>query len=229
MKRTFAKSAALLALVLSLSSVAQVPNEGLANGIIAARQKNAALLKQFTWNCRTEMTTDGNLQDLRIELVNMNPDGTLQKTLLNDQEGVLPNGFFRHMIAENKRTQLEQYVAGLSGLVEQYTLPNPGAIVNFLSTAQIQPITTPAGKTVLQVTGNNVITPGDTFSMTIDGKSLLPLSLQITTFNNGDPVTIAGTFKAMKGGPNHLAYGVVNVASKNLPVTIHNYDYFAND
>ncbi len=229
MKRTIAGVMGALVMVLSLTSVAQVPNEGLANGIIVARQKNANLLKQFNWSCRTDMTENGNLQDLRINLVTMAPDGTLQKTLLNDQPGALPNGFFRRAIAENQRKQLEQYVGGVTGVVEQYTLPNPGAIVNFLSTAQVQPMTTPDGKTMLQVSGNNVITPGDTFAMTIDGKSLMPISIQVNTFYNGDPVTISGTFKSMKDGLNHLQYATVTIPSKNVTLMVHNYDYVANE
>ncbi|HUO09406.1 MAG TPA: hypothetical protein VM008_13950 [Phycisphaerae bacterium] len=228
MKRTIAVVVGILAVVLTMTSLAQVANEGLANGIIVARQKNAALLKQYNWNCRTDMTENGNLQDLRINLVNMGPDGTLQKQLLSDQEGALPNGFLRKAAAENKRKELEQYVGGVMALVEQYTLPNPGAVVNFLSTAQVQPVTT-AGKTVLQINGSNVITPGDTFSMTIDGQSLQPVSIQVNTFYNGDPVTISGTFKSMKGGPNHLQYATVIAATKNLSVAVHNFDYVLND
>jgi hypothetical protein len=229
MKRTIPMLAGVLSVLLSVLSLGQVPNENLANAIVAARQKNAVILKQYNWNCRTDITQNGALQDLRIDLVSMGPDGSLQKTVLNDQPGALPNGFIRRLIAQNQRKQLEQYIAGLTGVVEQYTLPNPGAVVNFLSTAQVQPMTTPDGKTVLQVNGSNVITTGDTFTMTIDGKSLLPISVQVNTSYNGDAVTISGTFKSMKGGPNHLQYVTVDDAAKNLTLMLHNYDYFLND
>src|SRR5215510_9630459 len=49
----------LLLLAFSVPIKAQVPNEGIANMIIQARQKNAAQLKQYTWTCRIELTQNG--------------------------------------------------------------------------------------------------------------------------------------------------------------------------
>jgi hypothetical protein len=51
MKRTIYSIIPILGLLMfsfSLTSVAQVPNEGIANMIIQARQKNSAQLKQYT-------------------------------------------------------------------------------------------------------------------------------------------------------------------------------------
>src|SRR5271156_792958 len=100
----------------------QVKNEGLANQIIAARQKNAALMKQYNWNCRTEFLDNGDVKDTRIDLVMFGPDGNLQKTVLNDQHSSLPGGFLRRAVAENKRQEMEQYLVGLHELLNKYTL-----------------------------------------------------------------------------------------------------------
>lgn len=220
---------AVLGILLPLTAVAQVPNEGLANGVVAARQKNATQLQQYNWNCRTEITQNGNLQDLRIDLVNLGPDGTPQKSLLNDQPGQLPGGFLRRAIEKGNRKNLEEYVGGLAKLLDQYTLPGAGKVIAFLVQAQVQPITSPEGKTILQVTGNGVVVPGDTFTMKIDGTSLLPISIEITTTFQGDAVTVSGTFKTDRSGLNHLQYATITVADQNLSVNIHNYDYVPND
>jgi hypothetical protein len=66
MKRLIMLTAALTALGSPALLPAQVANEGLANGIIAARQKNAALMKQYSWNCRTEVSENGTPKDTRI-------------------------------------------------------------------------------------------------------------------------------------------------------------------
>ncbi|MBX3358869.1 MAG: hypothetical protein KF745_10615 [Phycisphaeraceae bacterium] len=217
------------ALMLPLTALAQVRNEGLANGIVAARQKNATMLAQYNWNCRTEVLKGEAMQDLRIDLVNLGPDGQPQRTLLNDQQGRLPGGFFRKAIAEGQRKKLEKFAEGLGKLVDQYTLPAGGKVVEFLSQAQVQPITSPDGRSLLQVNGSGVVVPGDTFSMTLDGASLLPTSVQISTTFEGDQVTISATFKTMNSGLHHLQYATVEVPSKSLTVNIHNYDYVPND
>lgn len=51
---TLALAAALLSLGTSLTVQAQVANEGLANSITAARQKNAQMMQQYSWNSRME-------------------------------------------------------------------------------------------------------------------------------------------------------------------------------
>src|SRR5579862_6392503 len=111
------------ALLLPLTLTAQVQNENLANAILTARKHDATLLAQYNWNCRTEILQNGSVQDIRIDLVNLGPNGQPQHSLLNDTPGQLPNGFFRKSIAENKRKDLEKYINDLSKLVDQYTLP----------------------------------------------------------------------------------------------------------
>jgi hypothetical protein len=229
MKTMFLVIMGLAALLLSLTVAAQVQNENLANGILAARKKEAALLQQYNWNCRTEILRDSKVQDLRIDLVTCGSDGQPQRTLLNDQPGKLPNGFLRKAVAANKRKEIEKYVSDLSKLVDQYTLPSAGKVIDFLAQAQVQPLTTPDGKTLLQVSGNNVVVAGDTFTMMVDGRTLQPTAIQITTLYNGAQATVSATFKAMKTGPNHLQYATVEVPDKKVTVMIHNYDYAPND
>jgi hypothetical protein len=129
MKRTLCSIILIIGLLMfsfSLPIRAQVPNEGIANMIIQARQKNSAQLKQYIWTSRIELTQNGTVQDTRIDQVSYGPDGNLQQTLLNDQSASLPRGFLRRAIAENKRQQTEQYMTGLRALVDQYTLKLAG-------------------------------------------------------------------------------------------------------
>src|SRR5436190_22531646 len=110
MKPTLSLITGAAALLFPMVLIAQVQNESLARGIIAARKKDAAMLKQYNWNCRTEIMDSGQLQDLRIDLMTLGPDGQPTRSLLNDQPGQLPGGFLRKRIEENKRKDLEKYV-----------------------------------------------------------------------------------------------------------------------
>ena len=125
--------------------------------VVQSRAANAALMKQYTWNERIDFLVKGQQKDLRIDLVNFGPDGKLQRTTLNDQSAPLPGGFFRKKIAEDERKDVEKYLKGLGELLHQYTLPTPGAVMNFLDSA----VPVPSGPGQLMVTGMNVVQPGD--------------------------------------------------------------------
>lgn len=133
---------ALIALLVVLGWVETAPaqtaagaNAGMAAQLAKARAANAALMKQYTWNSRVEVLDQGEVKDLRIELVNYGPSGQLQRNILNDQSAPLPFGFLRRKIAERERAKVEEYLMGLRSLLEQYTLPSEGKMLAFMNQA----------------------------------------------------------------------------------------------
>jgi len=215
-------TAALMTLSGAPTLIAQVPNEGLANLIIAARQKNAALLKQYSWNCRSELSENGVTKDTRVDTVTWGPDGQPQHTLLNDQSNPLPRGFLRKRVAEREREEMETYLKSLRTFLHQYTLPTAGQVINLISSTTI-PAPSPDG--ALQITGASVVVPSDTVSLTINAPTRQTCRMSIMTFFNGDEVTVIATFKTLANGLNYPAYIQVNVPDKNLTLLIQNYDY----
>lgn len=224
MKRTAIVMVSVAAIFTPIALLAQVPNEGLANAIAAARQKNAALMRQYNWNCRTELLQNNKMVDLRIDLVSLGTDGRLQHTLLNDQTAQLPRGFLRHAIAQGQERKAEQAVHGLHSLVERYTLPTAGKVVAFMVQAHVKPITSPGAPTQLQVQGKDVVVPGDTFTMMFNGATMQPTSIKISTTINGNAADISGTFTTLRSGLNILQYATAEIPSQNITVLIHDYD-----
>jgi hypothetical protein len=215
-------AAALVSLGASLVLQAQVANEGLANAIIAARQKNATLMKQYSWSCRTEILENGTPKDTRIDTVTYGPDGQPQHTLMSDQSNPLPGGFFRRRIAEREREDTEKYLKSLRTFLHQYTLPTAGAVINFISTT---PIAAPGPGGVLQLSGSSVVVPGDTVSISVYAPTKETRRMSIMTFFQGDEVTVTATFKTLANGLNYPAYLQLNVPDKNLSILIQNFDY----
>lgn len=130
----------LFALVLPQGVLAQTALSANANAAVQinqARQANAVLMRQCTWNSRTEIIYQGQVKDTRIELINYAPDGRLQRILLNDQSAPMPRGFLRRHVAEDEKKKMEEYLQGLQGLLEQYTLPATGKILDFMMSATI--------------------------------------------------------------------------------------------
>jgi len=214
-----------VALLISSTLVVQAADENLASGILAARKKQVDLLKQYNWNSRTEIQQNDNTEDIRIDLVNLGPDGHAQRSILNDEKSDAPRRFIRRVIAEERRKEIERYLRELSDLVDQYTLPSDGKVMDFLSGAEVQPVTTDDGKTVLQITGNGIVVPDDNYVLTVDQTTLEPTQVQITSSYDGNEVTINASFITMKDGLNHVQFATVEVPDKHLTLLVHNYDY----
>lgn len=218
-----------VALLLASVVTAQVPNENIANQIIAARQKNTAMMKQYSWTCRTEIIHEGEVKDTRVEQVCYGPDGTLQRSLVSNQGPHMPGGLLRHAAAEHKKEETEKYLKGLRDLLEQYTMSSAGAVINFIAGAKITPVQTPDGKTVLTMTGNNVVNPGDTLTMTIDPGTFHMTGVSISSTYDGHSVTANCSFKTLASGLTFMQFATVQVPDKNLGLQIHNFDYVQNN
>jgi hypothetical protein len=203
-------------------SQAQVQNSGLALQIVEARQKNAALLKQYSWNCRTEITENGEVKDTRVDTVTFGPDGQPQHTILSNQANPLPGGFFRKRIAEKERDDMEKYLKSLRTFLHQYTLPTAGAVLNFISST---PIGAPDANGNFQIAGGSVVVPGDTMSLWIKATTRETVRMTLMTYFQQDQVTVTATFKTLATGLNYPAYLQISIPDKNLSVLIQNYDY----
>jgi hypothetical protein len=189
-----------------------------------SRAANAALLKQYTWNERIDFLVNGQEKDLRIDLVNVGPDGKLQRTVLNDESSPLPRGFFRRKIAEGKKKDVQEYIQGLSALLHKYTLPTPGAVMNFLDTAT----TVPVGPGQLMVSGQNVVQPGDSLTIYLDSATKRTQRVVVSTAFQGNPVNLTATFATLPSGLNYPAYAEVVVPAKGYDVKVQNFNYQQN-
>jgi len=214
--------------VVSIASAQYPPQMSHALQIAQARQANAALMHQYTWNSRTEIIVDGKVKDIRIEVVQFGPYGQLQHTLLNDQQSKgmylpTPIGFLRRSIAENEKKDLEQFLQGMKQLLQQYTLPTTGKIYDFLSTA------VPAGPDAdgnFTLTGYNVVQPGDSMTMVVNAWTKQPRQVTVNTTFQGDAVQLTATFQTVPvSGLNYAAFAEADVPAKNLSVQVQNYNY----
>ena len=206
--------------ILAQSSPAK--NTSMAVQITEARKANAALMRQYTWNSRTELIDQGVLKDTRIEMVGYGSDGRVIRTPLNDFSAPLPKGFLRRAMAENEMHKVEDYMTGLRGFLDQYTLPTAGKVLDFVSQAKIPP---PDANGLLYLKGSNVVVPGDSFSLWVKAATLQTSKIEVETFFQGDVVVMTSTSKTLPNGLTYMAYTEVTIAVKYLRLQIHNYDY----
>ena len=192
--------------------------------VVQSRAQNAALLKQYTWNERVDFFVNGQEKDLRLDLVNIGPDGKLQRTIMNDQSAPLPRGFLRRAIAEGKKKDVQEYIQGLGALLHKYTLPTAGAVLNFLDSAT----TVPSAPGQLMVTGQNVVQPGDSLTIYLDAATNRTQRLVVSTTFQGNPVNVTATFATLPSGLNYPAYAEVVVPAKGYDVRVQNFNYQQN-
>ena len=190
--------------------------------ITEARKANARLMHQYSWHSRTELIENGEVKDMRLELVQYGPDDRLQRIVENEQGASLPFGFIRRAIAEKKRKEMETYLKGLRSLIDQYTLPTAGKVLDFMDKAS----TTLAddGRMIL-MNGSSVVVPGDSLSIWTEASTRKTSKIQVDTFFQGDAVNLTATFKTLRSGLTHVNYAEVIVPAKNLSVQVQNFDY----
>jgi len=190
--------------------------------ITEARKANAKLMHQYSWQSRTELIENGTVKDMRLEQVQYGPDGRLQRMVQNEQGASLPHGFLRRAIAEKKRKQMEEYLKGLRGLLDQYTLPTAGKVLDFMDKAR----TTLAddGRLIL-MSGTGVVVPGDSLSVWTEAATRKTHKIQVNSFFQGEAVNLTATFKTLRRGLNHVDYAEVVVPGKNLSVQVQNFNY----
>lgn len=219
-----------LGLLLFGGLAAQVPNLDLALKIVQERKANDALLKQYTWTCRTELVDNGKVQDIRIEQVQYGPGGTLQRDLLNDDNFNHPKGLlFRRLIEQGQQQQLEKYLKGLRELLDKYTLPGPGKVLDFMASAKVEFTQAPDGTALLKMSGSGVVVPGDTLSLWADASTHKMRKLQITTTYEGGAATVNASFKTLGSGLTFMSLAEVEIPDKHLSLQAHNFDYEPND
>jgi hypothetical protein len=190
--------------------------------IANARKANAALMRQYTWESRTEIIEEGAVKDIRIEAVSYSADGQLQRSFLKDQPMPLPESLLGEIIAKKRKERLEMYMKGLRSLLDQYTLPTEAKVVDFVNQAAAA---RPGARGLIWITGSNVLLPGDNLSIWVDASTRQTRKTQVNTFYEGQAVNLTATFKTLPSGLTYASYAEVNIPGKQFTVRVHNYDY----
>ncbi len=103
-----------------------------------------------------------------------------------------------------------------SRLLEQYTLPTAGGAQDFLNKALA---TGPDASGLFELTSIGVVVPGDIFRLWVNPLTRHAPKGQVSTWFQGDPVTLTATFKTLASGLNHLADAEVTVPAKQSRAT----------
>lgn len=120
---------------------------------------------------------------------------------------------------------MEKYLKGLRSLLDQYTLPSAGAVLNFLTTAQT---TGPGPEGFLTTAGSNVVMQGDSLTIWTVAATHQMARVSVNSLYQGAAVQMTATFKTLPSGLNYMNYATVDVPAQQLQLLVQNFDFVQN-
>jgi hypothetical protein len=187
--------------------------ENLAKKFFEVKKTSSELIRQFTWNTRTDVTRKDKVVDILIEENRYEPDGKLVHKVVNDQEAKLPSSFLVHRIA---------FMNDLRLFLQEYALEDLNKAINFFSKAKIIFVESQGD---IIVSSENIITKGDKMTWWMDKSNYSTTKASISTIFQGSQVEFTATYKFSSPGIHYMTFAEIIVPSKTIMVQIHSYDY----
>ena len=198
------------------------PDKGaLATQISEGRKQNMLMMRNYTWNTRTEVKIDGEVKSVKIDLVRFNADGEMQKTKISDSaDGQKKPRGVKGKVASKKIKGMQEWAAELTGLLKQYSLPTSGSILDMLEKATVER----TGQ-LATLNASNVVQSDDKMTMLIDTGSGQMKMVEVSTSLDGDAVDVEILNESIEGGPTYTARQIVKVPAQKVELTIENFNF----
>jgi hypothetical protein len=184
-------------------------------------QQNAALMRQYSWKMRVEVTVKDEIKPAKMYQMRFDADGKPQKTLLTAEEKQKKKRGVRGRIIKKKMKAMKEWAGELADVVKTYTTATPGTMLDFYAKAKM----TPEADGTVKIEGAGFMQPGDTATFWIDPQTKGSRRFTFTTTLDGDPVTGEVQYARVPGGPSYAAQTVINVAAKKVRAKVETFDY----
>jgi hypothetical protein len=209
----------MLMLMLMTADIAGAQsNAEIAEKISQTRQENAQRTRNYSWTKRTEVKVKGEVKSTTTELVRYTVDGELQTTPISEDKAKAPKRI-KGKIAKKKGGEMKDWMAELGGVLQAYSLPTTGNLVDFLDKAVVVP--DGAGK---KLVADDVVKPGDNMMMWIDETSSLTRTEVLTEYDDAG-VQLTTDHATTSDGLDFVARTVIIVPEKNVEMTVENFSY----
>lgn len=206
-------------------AMAQGPADAakLAVQISEKREADRKRLLDYSWKTRTEISIKGETKVVKVELVRFDVDGRMQKTTLNEEKsGQGAERGVRGRIQKRKAEEKKEWFGELNRLLEQYSLPTTGKVLDYLDKATFGPGERPG---TIRIQGTNVVQQGDELTMWIDTESKETKFTKVRTQLDGDAVVLETNHDTLDSGLRYQARSVITVPAESVRMTVENFDY----
>jgi len=211
-----------LMLGLAVASYAESPDKGtLATQIAEGRKQNHMMMRDYTWNTRTEVKIDGEVKSLKVDLVRFTPEGEIQRTKISDSaDGQKKPKGIKGKVASKKIKEMQQWATELKALLQKYSLPTAGSLLDFMDKATVEH----DGQLATAVAGS-VVQPGDKMTVLADTASRQMKMIEVVTSLDGDAVQVEILNEKLQDGPSYTARQIVKVPAQKVELTIENFNF----
>lgn len=205
-------------MILAATVGAQVDMTDVMSKVSQARQENAQQTRAYSWTQRTEVKVKGEVKSLKTEIVRYTADGELQKTLIDESSAKSPRGI-RGKVAKKKGGEMKDWMAELGELLQAYSLPTSGNLLDFLNKAAIT--SDGAGR---RLDATDVVQTGDRMSVWLGADHKMVKS-EVASRYDGSDVKLVTDHDATPDGLDYVARTTILVPDKAVEMTVENFSY----
>ncbi|MBP7147676.1 MAG: hypothetical protein KBD01_09035 [Acidobacteria bacterium] len=184
-------------------------------------QQNAALMRNYSWKMRVEVTVKGDSRPASLYQVRYDANGELQKTLLTPPADPQKKRGLRGAIQKNKTEEFRDWAGQLSELVKRYMAPTAGEMMDFYAKATMRP--GPDG--TAEMSAGDFVSQGDKVTFWVDKAANRPLRFHFATTLDEDPVEGKVKYGLRDDGLQYPEHIVISVPAKKVSAIIETFDY----
>jgi len=236
-KRSAVRLAAevLMTMLLAGTAIAQAggANPELKQKLAALKQsaaQNQQKLHKYQWTEIQQVTYKGDAKPAKNFSCQYGPDGTVQKTPLEQaqpqQQQSDRRGRLKEHVVEKKTDELEQYMGQVKSLLTMYVPPKSQKMQQAFQAGNVAMNPEPSSGLV-DLVFKNYAQPGDQMTVAFDPSTKKITTLNVNTYMGEakDAVTLIVSFSSLPDGTNYSEKTVLNVAAKQIVVTTTNTNY----
>ena len=231
-------AAAVAVLVMgSLAQAQQAPPAaagGKADAVAALKQslqQGLAKAKQYEWVETTVISLKGEEKARKQNRCYYGADGKVQKIPIEQpaaQEkpqagrGGRRGGALKEKIVENKKDEMQEYMAKAAALIHSYVPPKPEQIQAAKDAGRVK--ATPQAGGAVSVAISEYVQPGDALTIGLDPAAGKLLSLAVNSYldKKEDTVTLDVKMNTLADGALYAAETKLDAKAKNITVVIQN-------
>ena len=197
-------------------------------------QQGMALSRKYEWIETTIVSMKGEEKSRKQNRCYYGADGKVQKVPLDQaappaqaqpqggRRGRRGGGNVKEQIVENKKDEMQDYMASAVALIHSYVPPSPAQIQAAKDAGRIATKPQAGGKVSLVI--SQYLKPGDSLTVDMEPAASRLLGLAVNSYleKPEDPVTLAVQMSTLPDGALYAAQTTLDAKAKNLSVVIQN-------
>jgi len=198
-------------------------------GLKQSLQEGQKLIRQYEWVETTIISLKGEEKARKQNRCYYGADGKVQKVAIGEPAAAPQEsgrggrgGRVRERVVENKKDEMQEYMAQAVELVHKYVPPAPAQIQAAKDAGRVTVQPQAAGRVRLEIA--QYLQPGDKLTFDVDTASSRLLGLGVDTYleKPEDKVTLAVQMGALPDGATFAAQTTFEAQAKSISVVIQN-------